>query len=457
MVGQGVNRCGIKIPEDVVVGSGRGRPRQMVIAHRGASYHLPEHSLEAYRLAMEQGADYVEIDLVLTSDGVFVALHSIDLNVTTNVATVFPQRLSDRNGKQGYWVNTFTFAELQQLRINQRLPEGRSTDFDGSFKIPRLGQILDLWNEYNAQIKPTVSNAIRRVGLYIEVKDADYFEREVQFSNNNTVAEELIHHLYLTDHHSTIPLEDDACAQLKYGEYLVPNLILENFRGSFLEEVADKWISVYNITSIPIPPMVLLVPEDDCFKEQYWYQVGKWTTFLSGIAPDKECLTGSKWREFMEPAWEHELAVHSWTERPELRFVDNAFASMEREIDHLICTVGVDGLFVEDITNALIQTERTCAQDEATLEPTVSPTSHPNQQEQQEQQQQQQEGGSSYKGHGECLSTEDTTFMGLAAGAMGLLVGSIATYWISQSRLCKSRRHRHRQLRIPTHDDIEMI
>mmetsp|Transcript_12149 Transcript_12149/g.26589 ORF Transcript_12149/g.26589 Transcript_12149/m.26589 type:complete len:178 (-) Transcript_12149:1735-2268(-) len=66
--------------------------RPLVIGHRGSSYNLPEHTLASYRLALELGADYIEPDLVPTSDGVLVACHSIDLNITTNVAEVFPDR-----------------------------------------------------------------------------------------------------------------------------------------------------------------------------------------------------------------------------------------------------------------------------------------------------------------------------------------------------------------------------
>src|SRR5210317_2357349 len=63
---------------------------KVVIAHRGASAHMPEHSIEGYRLALEMGADYVEPDLVSTKDGQLIAIHTINLNITTDVAEKFP-------------------------------------------------------------------------------------------------------------------------------------------------------------------------------------------------------------------------------------------------------------------------------------------------------------------------------------------------------------------------------
>ncbi|KAL7527393.1 hypothetical protein ACHAXR_001935, partial [Thalassiosira sp. AJA248-18] len=73
-----INRCPLRPSSDI------DRP-PLVLGHRGASFHIPEHTLPAYRLAFELGADYIEPDLVPCKDGTLIALHSVDLNVTTNV------------------------------------------------------------------------------------------------------------------------------------------------------------------------------------------------------------------------------------------------------------------------------------------------------------------------------------------------------------------------------------
>ena len=72
----------------------KSKPFPLVIGHRGASYHVPEHTLASYRLALELGADYIEPDLVPTKDNVLIAVHTLDLNITTDVEQKFPDRIS---------------------------------------------------------------------------------------------------------------------------------------------------------------------------------------------------------------------------------------------------------------------------------------------------------------------------------------------------------------------------
>src|SRR6188472_532001 len=94
--------------------------RPFLVAHRGASGYAPEHTIAAYTLAMEQGADYVEQDLTLTSDGVLVCLHDDTLERTTDVETRFPDRAVVESGPGGqpvkrWYANDFTLAELKTL------------------------------------------------------------------------------------------------------------------------------------------------------------------------------------------------------------------------------------------------------------------------------------------------------------------------------------------------------
>jgi glycerophosphoryl diester phosphodiesterase len=89
--------------------------RPTLIAHRGASAYAPEHTLEAYRLAIKQGADFVEPDLQITRDGVLVCLHDTTLERTTNVRQVFPDRGREVNGRKTWPVADFTLEEVQKL------------------------------------------------------------------------------------------------------------------------------------------------------------------------------------------------------------------------------------------------------------------------------------------------------------------------------------------------------
>lgn len=146
----------------------------IVIAHRGASGERPEHTIAAYRLAIEQGADFIEPDLVLTKDGVLVARHENEISETTDVADrpEFADRKTtktiDGSKVAGWFTEDFTLAELKTLRARERLPKLRSTDYDGKFDVPTFEEILTLLAEVNAgRDKP--------VGVYPETKHPSYF------------------------------------------------------------------------------------------------------------------------------------------------------------------------------------------------------------------------------------------------------------------------------------------
>jgi glycerophosphoryl diester phosphodiesterase len=102
----------------------------IVIGHRGACGYRPEHTLASYELAAEQGADYLEPDLVCTADGVLVCRHEVDLSDTTDGAGCFAWDL--------------TLDELKSLRARERLPALRSTEWDGRFAIPTFAELLEL-------------------------------------------------------------------------------------------------------------------------------------------------------------------------------------------------------------------------------------------------------------------------------------------------------------------------
>lgn len=152
-----------------------GQP-PLVIAHRGASGYRPEHTLEAYRLAIDLGADYIEPDLVITADGVLVARHDAELSVSTDIAER-PEFASRRRTKviegrevTGWFVDDLTAAEVATLRARERLGEIRqqSSMYDGRFQVPTLAQILDLAVTSSSRLG-------RSVGVYLELKHPTYF------------------------------------------------------------------------------------------------------------------------------------------------------------------------------------------------------------------------------------------------------------------------------------------
>jgi glycerophosphoryl diester phosphodiesterase len=156
----------------------RGGERPIVIGHRGASGERPEHTLEAYRLAIEQGADFVEPDLVATKDGVLVCRHENEISGTTDVAS-HPEFGARRATKtvdgapvSGWFTEDFTLAELKTLRARERLPELRGTAFDGRFEVPTFEELLRLVANENARPE----RQRRPVGVYPETKHPSYFQ-----------------------------------------------------------------------------------------------------------------------------------------------------------------------------------------------------------------------------------------------------------------------------------------
>jgi glycerophosphoryl diester phosphodiesterase len=143
----------------------------ILIGHRGASGYRPEHTLAAYRLAIAQGADYIEPDLVSTKDGVLVARHENEISGTTDVAD-HPEFADRRTTKvidgrpvTGWFTEDFTYRELRTLRAKERLPQVRpdNTAYDGQERIPTLDQVIKLARRAG-------------VGIYPETKHPSYFD-----------------------------------------------------------------------------------------------------------------------------------------------------------------------------------------------------------------------------------------------------------------------------------------
>ena len=147
-----------------------------VYAHRGASGYRPEHTLEAYRLAIKQGADVIEPDLVSTKDGQLVDRHENEIGGTTDVATrpEFADRKTTKTvdgvAYTGWFTEDFTLAELRTLRAKERIPALRPQNvaYDGKFEIPTLQEVVDLARKASRSTRRTIAIAP-------EIKHSTYF------------------------------------------------------------------------------------------------------------------------------------------------------------------------------------------------------------------------------------------------------------------------------------------
>jgi glycerophosphoryl diester phosphodiesterase len=174
--------------EKVLAATLTGQP-PIVIGHRGASGYRPEHTLEAYKLAIEMGADYIEPDLVATKDGVLVARHenalailnpdgtinatdtSTDIYLRPEFADRKTTKVIDGRTITGWFTEDLTLAELKTLRAVERIPDIRpaNTAFNGLFEVPTLQEVIDLAKEQSSLLG-------RTIGIYPETKHPTYFD-----------------------------------------------------------------------------------------------------------------------------------------------------------------------------------------------------------------------------------------------------------------------------------------
>ncbi len=145
-----------------------------IIAHRGASGYLPEHTLEAIAMAHAFNPDFIEPDLVITKDDQVIVLHDIHLENNTNVEEVFPKRAR----KDGRWYAVdFTLKEIKKLKVHERTKKGRVV-FDerfpinrGSFKVPTFKEFIELIQGLNQSRQ-------KSIGIYPEIKAPVFHQRE---------------------------------------------------------------------------------------------------------------------------------------------------------------------------------------------------------------------------------------------------------------------------------------
>jgi glycerophosphoryl diester phosphodiesterase len=148
----------------------------LLIAHRGASGLRPEHTLAGYELAARMGADYIEPDLVTTSDRVLVARHEPEIGGTTDIAEhpEFADRRTTKtiDGEQhtGWFVEDLTLTELKSLRAKERIPglRQRNTIYDRRYEVPTFDEILALRARLSTELG-------REIGVYPETKNPTYF------------------------------------------------------------------------------------------------------------------------------------------------------------------------------------------------------------------------------------------------------------------------------------------
>ena len=292
-------------------------PSPLIIAHRGASGHRPEHTLEAYRLGVEMGADFIEPDLVSTRDGVLIARHENEISGTTDVADRFPDRKRtktvDGQSITGWFTEDFTLAEIKSLRARERLAF-RSHAYDGQFQIATFDEVIEL-----AQRLGTARG--RPVGVYPETKHPTYF-RGIQ-----------------------LPLEEKLLDSLeKYGwNRRDAPVFIQSFEPGNLRDLRKK--TAVRLIQLVSSATSKLIEGDGLTRiAEYADGIGAEKALIVPERPDGSLGTPTN---LVARAHAAGLLVHVWTVRVEKEFLPAGYGGkVEAEFENLR-RLGVDGVFTD--------------------------------------------------------------------------------------------------------------
>jgi len=305
-----------------VTGAVEPTAHPIVIAHRGASGYRPEHTLASYELAIEQGADFIEPDVVSTKDGVLIARHENEIGGTTDIAA-HPEFADRRTTKviegvalTGWFTEDFTLDELRTLRARERLPEVRpgSAAFDGRFGIPTLQEVVDVAREGARRGHP--------VGLYPETKHPNYF-RSIG-----------------------LPLEEPVVAILHGAGYqgVDAPVFIQSFESDSLRRLAEM-TSLRRVQLLAAGPLAAERTDARALADVAGY--------AQAIGADKdlviprdsaENLTASS--SLVADAHAAGLLVHAWTFRAEAAFLPANVPDAAAEYAVFYAT-GLDGVFTD--------------------------------------------------------------------------------------------------------------
>lgn len=307
----------------------RGQLNKIVIAHRGASGYLPEHTLEAYATAYAMGADYIEPDVVMTRDGVLIALHDIHLERTTDVEQLFPDRARIIDGR--WYAADFTLAEIKRLSVHERANADGSPVFPNRFRVdskgfqvPTLAEVIEMVQELNQATG-------RSVGIYPETKEPAFHDAE-GLSMEEPLLALLASYGYSGRH-----------AKVFIQSFDPRNLVDMRFRLG---------------TDLPLVQLIDGGPGPGGIFDQMVTEAGldAIATYADGIGPAKSRIEDAqgkpvKKNALVRGAHARGLVVHPWTFRADV--LPPSYKTFEQELRRFYFTYGVDGLFTDQADRAV--------------------------------------------------------------------------------------------------------
>ena len=333
----------------------------LVVGHRGSAGTLPEHTLEGYKSAIEQGADIVEPDLVLTKDGVMIARHEPMLDSTTDVAVKFPAtrkttKMVDGESVTAYFASDFTLVEIKTMRAVQARA-GRSKAFDGLYTIPTLDEVITL-------VKAEATKAGRTVGIYPEIKHSTFHAITVNFGKN-VFEDKLVatlHTAYGNTVTAPVFIQSFEVSNLQYLRTKTKIKLVQlidaddvNDDGSLALVAPYKSPYDFVVSNDTRTFADLLKPAGLDFIKTYADVVAPWKPYLVKTVNDKVERTGDTTLTIndrrvdgstglIELAHQKGLLVHTWTFRDDAS--GYGFKDPKAEIAYYL-RLGIDGFFTD--------------------------------------------------------------------------------------------------------------
>jgi glycerophosphoryl diester phosphodiesterase len=333
----------------------------LVIGHRGASGLLPEHTLESYRKAIEQNADFIEPDLVLTKDGVMIARHEPMLDGTTDVATKFPEsRKTTRNvdgvATTAYFASDFTLAEIKTLRAVQARAN-RDQSLNGQYSIPTLDEVIAL-------AKAEGNKRGRTVGIYPEIKHSVFHATEAGFGAN-VFEDKLVatlHAAYGNTGNAPVFIQSFEVSNLQYlntktNIKLVQLIDADDVKDDGSMSLVAPYHKPYDfvVNNDARSFADLLKPAGLDFIKTYADAVGPWKPYLVKTVNDGVDRNGDGKVDIndrrvdgstgvVEAAHQRGLMVHTWTFRDDAS--GYGFKDPKAEMAYYM-KLGVDGVFTD--------------------------------------------------------------------------------------------------------------